>query len=305
MLKMKGKPLDLTGQRFGRLLAVERAGVNEHKQTLWRCECDCGNKEFIVLTQSLVKRATQSCGCIKNEAKYSPLANKRFGRLVVLKIDGKSANGQTRWMCQCDCGNTVTVARSSLLKGDTRSCGCIARERNEKRKNSIAGQRFGRLVAVERVSTNKYGKTLWRCECDCGNINYITSQNHLSMGAKSCGCQQREKASEIGKQNIKKAMIVSNAAFVNNTYALLLASDKLPKHNKSGVKGVCWDKRCQKWEAYIYFQKKSYRLGHYGDIAEAAKVRKAAEERIHGPFLDWYEENIMPLLKRRSNNKMK
>lgn len=34
--------LDLTGRRFGHLVAVERAGLNRHRQPLWRCDCDCG-----------------------------------------------------------------------------------------------------------------------------------------------------------------------------------------------------------------------------------------------------------------------
>lgn len=40
------------------------------------------------------------------------------------------------------------------------------------RKNRIkdyTGQRFGRLVALECVGTNKYG-AVWKCKCDCNNI---------------------------------------------------------------------------------------------------------------------------------------
>lgn len=59
-----GITLDLTGQRFTRLVALEKAGQNEHKRQLWLCECDCGNK--LVLSSNALNRGnTRSCGCLK------------------------------------------------------------------------------------------------------------------------------------------------------------------------------------------------------------------------------------------------
>lgn len=62
---------DLTGQRFGRLVVIEYAGRNRHRQSLWRCKCDCGN-ELVTLGCSLIRGVTKSCGCyFKDNAKYS------------------------------------------------------------------------------------------------------------------------------------------------------------------------------------------------------------------------------------------
>ena len=33
---------DITGQRFGRLTAVERVGNDKRGRALWKCRCDCG-----------------------------------------------------------------------------------------------------------------------------------------------------------------------------------------------------------------------------------------------------------------------
>jgi hypothetical protein len=68
--QLKGIPLrheDLTGQRFGRLVAIERADKIKEK-IRWRCICDCGN-EAIVRAGCLKgrKRRTNSCGCIARE----------------------------------------------------------------------------------------------------------------------------------------------------------------------------------------------------------------------------------------------
>jgi len=51
----------------------------------------------------------------------------RFGRLVAVHLAPKT-DRHTRWDCICDCGATVTVMAASLTSGDSRSCGCLARE---------------------------------------------------------------------------------------------------------------------------------------------------------------------------------
>lgn len=51
------------GHRYGRLLVVEYAGVNNRKKHLWKCICDCGS-EKITLGNYLGIR-TNSCGCLK------------------------------------------------------------------------------------------------------------------------------------------------------------------------------------------------------------------------------------------------
>ena len=56
--------IDLTGQRFGHLLVIEYAGRNERRESLWRCQCDCGN-ESIVRGDVLRRGTTESCGCGK------------------------------------------------------------------------------------------------------------------------------------------------------------------------------------------------------------------------------------------------
>lgn len=57
------KVVDLVGQKFGRLLVLERSGSNKHGWALWKCLCDCGNHS-IVIGHYLRLGNTKSCGCL-------------------------------------------------------------------------------------------------------------------------------------------------------------------------------------------------------------------------------------------------
>lgn len=59
------KLIDLSGQRFGRLLVVQRA-ENIGKRVAWHCKCDCG-KNTIVVADKLLRGKTKSCGCYSIE----------------------------------------------------------------------------------------------------------------------------------------------------------------------------------------------------------------------------------------------
>jgi 5-methylcytosine-specific restriction endonuclease McrA len=50
----------------------------------------------------------------------------RFGRLVL--VEQLSVGSKARWLCLCDCGKKVSVMRSNLVAGNTKSCGCFRRE---------------------------------------------------------------------------------------------------------------------------------------------------------------------------------
>lgn len=58
--------IDLTGQRFGRLVVIKKYGYNEGNSVLWECICDCG-KSSVVAGRSLTTGATKSCGCLRKE----------------------------------------------------------------------------------------------------------------------------------------------------------------------------------------------------------------------------------------------
>ena len=63
---MPRKRIDLTGNRYGRLIVENPSHRNKYGHTLWRTKCDCGNIQAVRGT-SLSKGLTKSCGCLGHE----------------------------------------------------------------------------------------------------------------------------------------------------------------------------------------------------------------------------------------------
>ena len=67
------------------------------------------------------------------------LIGKVFGKLKVLdKYDNSNEIGRKRlkWVCRCECGNTVIVLGEHLRYGNTKSCGCLRGKKRNLPKNS-------------------------------------------------------------------------------------------------------------------------------------------------------------------------
>ena len=53
------------------------------------------------------------------------LTNKKFNRLKVITCSHRDKFGKWQWFCKCDCGKELTVCGTKLVKGKTKSCGCL------------------------------------------------------------------------------------------------------------------------------------------------------------------------------------
>lgn len=66
---MGAKSIDLTGQRFGRLIVLGKSETRIYgRQLAWECQCDCGVVKPL-LTSVLKSGSTKSCGCLSRECK--------------------------------------------------------------------------------------------------------------------------------------------------------------------------------------------------------------------------------------------
>ena len=71
---MGAKSIDITGQRFGRLVAVRRIGRDLHMNMFWLLRCDCGGEKKLRVGD-LSRNRTQHCGC-QTAANRKRAANK-------------------------------------------------------------------------------------------------------------------------------------------------------------------------------------------------------------------------------------
>ena len=168
MPKGKGPKQDITGKRFGRLVAKEFKHFDENFSDCWLFHCDCGSKK--VMPAARVKWGrVRSCGCLAAEHIESlnrqDITKKKFGRLTAISpTDKRDVSGSVIWECLCECGNTVFYSVNRLKQGRTKSCGCLYAESRttcaENRPDAIEGTLLSILVASkEPRADNSSGHT--------------------------------------------------------------------------------------------------------------------------------------------------
>ena len=177
----------LTGQRFGKLTVLRRASSGT-----WLCRCDCGREKEVV-TNSLTRGLTRSCGCARVSpfAKYPgrwrrkarDLTGNAFGRLTVIG-PAEARNGKLAWNCRCVCGAETIVLGSNLVRGNTLSCGC---HRKENAKVILSA---GNTPAYERYCRRcgtKFMATARQCFCSpaCAK-HHEPLQVHCGVCGKLC-----------------------------------------------------------------------------------------------------------------------
>jgi hypothetical protein len=184
---MGRKCIDLTGQRFGKLIVIKRDINNKKGHTYWLCKCDC-DKLKIIRNDLLKNNSNKSCGC---NNKIESLVRRRFGKLIVLSRDKNNKFNQITWKCKCDCGNELTVVGDNLKNNRTKSCGCFRSEFAKSKLIDLSGKKFGKLTVLKRVE-NKGKQIRWLCLCDCGNYHEVVGSCLKNGSCKSCGCLRKE-----------------------------------------------------------------------------------------------------------------
>lgn len=277
---MAGRSNDLTGQRFGHLTVLEKTEERFCGYIVWRCRCDC-RRETLANTKYLQRGTVKDCGCVtrisgRGRNTAEDLKGRRFG---MLQVESRAENrrGHVYWNCRCDCGSTKIVSSQSLKSGRTTSCGCTNLWMHHM-KDDLAGQRFGRLVALEPTKEkSKKASVYWHCRCDCGNEVEVTRDALLSGAQKSCGCLRKE-VQDCIKDRLTR---------VDGTCIEWLEKRKYRSDNTSGFRGVNETGRGG-YRVSIGFKGRRFYLGKYRTFDEAVQARLEAEEMIHGGFVKSY-----------------
>lgn len=104
------KHIDLTGQRFGKLVAIEKVRKNELFH--YKCKCDCGNSVTVVsgnLTRK--QKSVRSCGCARKELDTSGSANPNYRHGHAIKsIRSRALRIWSGMMHRCYAKNCASYA---------------------------------------------------------------------------------------------------------------------------------------------------------------------------------------------------
>lgn len=208
------KIIDLTGKTIKDLFIIQKAG-KKRQETLWECQCSCGNKIFMTTAQINKGMNNYSCGCKSLRIKKKNILGQKFGKLLVIEEAPKNKDGSIMWKCQCDCGNITVVKGTALRTGDIASCGCVRVqkliENNKKNLIDLTGKQFGLLTVIENTNKkDKKGQFFWKCQCYCGNICEVRGADLRSGNTKSCGCQRTK---SFGEQKIKNILVDNNIKY--------------------------------------------------------------------------------------------
>lgn len=132
------------------------------------------------------------------------LTSLEFGLLKVLSFNLEESILQKHrcWNCLCKCGRQTVVRTNRLINGEIKSClNCSKRE-------NLTNQRFGRLVCLEideqKSKENSEKRIVWKCQCDCGNISFITAHSLKQNNTLSCGCLNISKGEYLLEKLLKE-----------------------------------------------------------------------------------------------------
>lgn len=248
-----GKPLDLTGQRFGYLTVIKEGPPHIYPsgkaRRTWECKCDCGNT-ITVKTNLLRNGHTKSCGCLHSElvSKFNTETKKKYN---TYDLTGDYGIGY-------DCKNRKFYFDLEDYDKIKDYCWIV-------RNSSTKGLQY--VEANITISKYNYSSVkMHRIVMNCNNPDLeIDHINH------------------DGTDNRKFNLRTTNNSG-NNT------NKDIRNNNNSGITGVCWDKEKGKWVTYIKKDNISVHLGYYNDFSEAAKVRLVAETEYFKEYA--YKDNF-------------
>lgn len=162
------------------------------------------------------------------------LTGKSFNRLLVLEkapAENRLEN-RTTYKCLCSCGNVLYVTGKSLKNNNTKSCGCLQKEKASISLSTYIkphkiilrnGDQFGKLTVIQENLTTKGKSTSYDCLCICSKIVCVAGHALVRGTRKSCGCSNKRACSTKQYPSIPKQRILKN--IIGNRYFRLVVID--------------------------------------------------------------------------------
>jgi hypothetical protein len=201
------------------------------------------------------------------------LTDQKFDRLTVMEEAGHKDN-HIAWRCLCDCGNEIVVQGSSLRRGATKSCGCLRKEKTIERATTH-GMRNTRIYNSWNHMLQRIHNPNDSAYADYGGRGLTVCDKWLKFDGfyEDMGEMPEEKT--IGRIDNDKGYYKENCHW--ETMAEQVINRRLNKTNKTGIVGVCWHKKIQKYQVNIGVDYKRIHLGYFTELQDAKQARKDAE----------------------------
>ena len=130
------------------------------------------------------------------------IIGKTFNRWTVIGDADPDRFGHRRVLCKCTCGTVKSVDRNTVIRGKSKSCGCLDLElKIARQRSNLEGKRFGKLIVIEPPHKDYKSKLYWLCKCDCGNYSYVDTASLTTGNTKSCRCLAPESTSKRCKHD--------------------------------------------------------------------------------------------------------
>lgn len=190
---------------------------------------------------------------------------------------------QRYFKCKCECGKSIDIAYSSLLKRKNLSCGCVV----VPKCIDMIGNTYNNLEVLDvffKKSKNGRRCSYAKCRCKvCGAISYPVASAVKIGQIKNCS-HTRKSSLDSGRDLIKSVSVGGT------NLTAIDGRRKTNKNSSTGHTGVSYNEKKGKYRAYINFRRHQYHLGFYKNIDDAIAARKEAEINIYGGFIEWYSE---------------
>lgn len=108
------------------VIKYKRGKKDVNPSQYYLCQCECGNY-WVPSIHNYKTGKSQSCGKHSNDKRFIDETGHQYGELTVLypAIEKTRQDTHKFWVCQCSCGNIVTVCGKDLRQHKQNSCGCI------------------------------------------------------------------------------------------------------------------------------------------------------------------------------------
>lgn len=197
------------------------------------------------------------------------LVGNKYGKLKVIKFNGKNKHNKSIWLCKCDCGKEIVCIGGDLTRGHTTSCGCSRIKHNlrDTRLYSIWSSMKNRCNSKNNTKYSYYGGSgITVCK------EWSKSFTDFYEWAINNGYSDDLTLDRINPNGNYEP---SNCRWANKTIQAL--NTKLDKRSTTGYTGVYLEKRTNKYIARITVNKKYIHLGTFSSKEEAIDARRKAE----------------------------